>query len=164
MYTFITETPLGKMQASAKDDAICGLWFVGQKYFPRTETWVDAPNYPVFADLESWLKNYFDGKKPKLNFPLLPHGTDFQKTVWKILLEIPYGKTLTYGDIAAQIYSGKKTSSQAVGGAVGHNPISLIVPCHRVLGANGSLTGFAGGLDRKRALLELEGVIDTLFR
>ena len=162
--TFFADTPLGKMQAAASDKAdprsaaLCGLWFVGQKYFPQsTETWIEKPDYPVFVLLRTWLKEYFSGRKPETKLPLLPDGTDFQKAVWNLLLEIPYGKTSTYGVIAARLVSrDKKAPAQAVGGAVGHNPISLLIPCHRVLGADGSLTGYAGGLEKKRALLELE--------
>jgi len=165
MYTFIAESPLGTIHAAADDNTIKGLWFAGQKYFPPgADTWIDAPDYPVFASLDSWLKEYFAGKNPEIHFPLAPEGTEFQQAVWKILLEIPYGKTTTYGAIASHLApGGGKSSSQAVGGAVGHNPISLIIPCHRVLGADGTLTGYAGGLEKKRALLELEGALSTLF-
>ena len=158
IFTFITNTPLGKIQAAAGDTALRGLWFTGQKYFPAdTKAWLKEPDHPVFVSLKTWLDDYFAGKKPKIKTPLSPVGTDFQQAVWKLLLEIPYGKTSTYGAItAALISAGKKASSQAVGGAVGHNPISLLIPCHRVLGADGSLTGYAGGLEKKRALLELE--------
>ena len=158
MCTFTTDTPLGKIQAAAQNNALSGLWFVGQKYFPvETNAWINKPDYPVFALLKTWLAEYFSRKNPEIPFPLLPEGTDFQQQVWKLLLEIPYGNTTTYGALAAALSAaGKKASAQAVGGAVGHNPISLLIPCHRVLGADGSLTGYAGGLDKKRALLELE--------
>ena len=161
MYTFIAETPLGAIQAAADDKSLRGLWFVGQKYFPASaDAWTAAPDHPVFAALQSWLKDYFSGKKPAGKIPLAPEGTEFQQAVWNILLEIPHGKTSTYGAIAAQLAPDKsKGSAQAVGGAVGHNPISLLIPCHRVVGADGSLTGYAGGLEKKRALLELEGAI-----
>ena len=160
MYTFLTDTPLGQIRAAAEDELIQGLWFTGQKYFPLDiETWKEKPDYPAFRALKTWLKNYFKGQNPEKNFSYLCSGTDFQVEVWTQLSNIPYGKTTTYGAIAARLISeGKKASGQAVGGAVGHNPISILIPCHRVLGANGSLTGYAGGLDRKRALLELEGV------
>jgi len=160
MYTFIADTPLGAIRAAARDNTLRGLWFTGQKYFPPgTETWRNTPDYPVFVSLKSWLNDYFAGKIPKTKVPLSPEGTDFQQAVWKLLLSIPYGKTTTYGAIAARLASAeKKASAQAVGGAVGHNPISLLIPCHRVLGADGSLTGYAGGVDKKRSLLELEGV------
>jgi methylated-DNA-[protein]-cysteine S-methyltransferase len=157
-YTFITDTPLGRIQAAASGKALWGLWFIGQKYFPSgTEAWLNEPELPVFVSLKSWLEEYFAKKKPKTKVALAPHGTGFQQAVWKILLEIPYGQTTSYGEIAARLsFTGQKASAQAVGGAVGHNPISLIIPCHRVLGADGSLTGYAGGLEKKRALLELE--------
>jgi methylated-DNA-[protein]-cysteine S-methyltransferase len=157
-FTFVTETPLGKIQAAARGNALTGLWFIGQKYFPTgTEAWSSKPDYPVFVLLTNWLEDYFARKKPKVKIPLTPDGTDFQQAVWKLLLEIPYGETSTYGAIASRLIdTGKKASAQAVGGAVGHNPISLLIPCHRVLGSDGSLTGYAGGLEKKKALLELE--------
>ena len=158
IFTAVIDTPLGKMQAAARENAIIGLWFIGQKYFPsEIETWIPHGDYPVFVTLRAWIKEYFEGKKPQIAFLLSPSGTDFQQSVWKLLMKIPYGKTCTYGEIAAKLLAkGKKAPAQAVGGAVGHNPISLLIPCHRVLGANGSLTGYAGGLDKKQALLELE--------
>jgi methylated-DNA-[protein]-cysteine S-methyltransferase len=158
IYTVTVDTPLGKMLAAAQDNALRGLWFLGQKYFPSsTEEWLNMPDYPPFIPLRAWLKEYFAGRKPGTKVPLSPLGTDFQQAVWKLLLDIPFGKTSTYGDIAVKLVSaGRKASAQAVGGAVGHNPISLLVPCHRVLGADGSLTGYAGGLEKKSALLELE--------
>jgi len=158
-FTFVAETPLGKIQAAARGNALTGFWFIGQKYFPtKTEAWSSTPDHPVFVSLKSWLEDYFAKKKPKIKIPLTPAGTDFQQAVWKLLLEIPYGKTSTYGAIASHLAAaGKKASAQAVGGAVGHNPISLLIPCHRVLGSDGSLTGYAGGIEKKRALLELEG-------
>ena len=160
IFTVITDTPLGKIQAAACDNALYGLWFMGQKYFPKnTNAWLTKPDYPVFVSLKAWLKEYFTPGKPETPVPLSPVGTDFQQAVWKLLLEIPYGKTTSYGAIAVRLaQNGKKASAQAVGGAVGHNPISLLIPCHRVLGADGSLTGYAGGLEKKRSLLELEGV------
>ena len=158
IFTAVMDTPLGKIQAAARENAVCGLWFTGQKYFPsNTEEWFSKPDLPVFASLKAWLKDYFAGKNPEITFPLLPKGTDFQQAVWKQLIKIPYGKTSSYGAIAAKLASsGKKASAQAVGGAVGHNPISILIPCHRVLGADGSLTGYAGGVEKKRSLLELE--------
>ena len=175
-FTVILETPLGKVQAAAQEDAICGLWFIGQKYFPAgTEKWINKPGYPVFASLKAWLKDYFAEKNPEITFKLSPAGTVFQQSVWKLLKKIPYGKTTTYGAIAEKLKEKKApggeqkfsepalagarpaaTGAQAVGGAVGHNPVSILIPCHRVLGADGSLTGYAGGLDRKCALLGLE--------
>jgi len=163
VFTAVLDTPLGKMRAAARGNAVSGLWFMGQKYFPdfasscRKETWQNDPDYPVFAVLKTWLGDYFAGKNPEISFPLLPVGTEFRQSVWKLLKKIPYGKTCTYGDITAELKSkGKKACAQAVGGSVGHNPISILIPCHRVLGADGSLTGYAGGVEKKRALLELE--------
>ena len=158
IFTFLTDTPLGEIRAAAENHSLRGLWFTGQKYFPAgTAAWLDEPDYPVFVSLKNWLSGYFDRKNPKMDVLLSPRGTPFQEAVWKLLLEIPYGATSTYGAIAAELSAGgKRASAQAVGGAVGHNPISLVIPCHRVLGADGSLTGYAGGLEKKRALLELE--------
>jgi methylated-DNA-[protein]-cysteine S-methyltransferase len=155
------------MTAAAEDDALTGLWFVGQKYYPaRTDTWISRPEQPVFEKLRIWLGDYFEGKKPPANFSLNPgglrinpQGTAFQKSVWEILLQIPCGEVTTYGEIAKQLARKQgitSMSAQAVGGAVGHNPISLVIPCHRVVGTSGSLTGYAGGLDKKKYLLELE--------
>ena len=157
-FSFTTDTPLGKILAAARDNALIGLWFTGQKYFPQgTGEWQPKGDHPVFASLSAWLEDYFSGKRPKVKINLAPGGTVFQEAVWGLLLEIPYGSTSTYGALSAKLSAaGKKASAQAVGGAVGRNPISLIIPCHRVLGADGSLTGYAGGLDKKHALLELE--------
>jgi methylated-DNA-[protein]-cysteine S-methyltransferase len=155
------ESPLGSMTASAKGDALTGLWFVGGKYYPSdTGTWAHEPDRPIFMRLREWLEDYFAGGR---NVPLPPLelvGTPFQRTVWDMLLEIPYGQVITYGEIAKRIAAARglrSMSAQAVGGAVGHNPISILVPCHRVIGRDGSLTGYAGGLDRKKALLRIEG-------
>ena len=169
MYTFVTSTPLGEIRAAAGENALQGLWFIGQKYFPTdTDNWFNKPDHPIFISLKNWLKEYFSGNNPDFSFQLSPVGTDFQQAVWKLLLEIPYGRTTTYGAIAAKLASSKKPgapssrkpkaymAAQAVGGAVGRNPISLVIPCHRVVGADGSLTGYAGGLEKKRILLEIE--------
>jgi methylated-DNA-[protein]-cysteine S-methyltransferase len=157
MLTTVIDTPLGAIRAAAEDKALCGLWFIGQKYFPSTESWQDRPDHPVFISLKAWLNEYFKGRPPVTVVPLSPRGTSFQESVWKLLLEIPYGKTTTYGAIAASLSaSGSKAPAQAVGGAVGHNPISLLIPCHRVIGADGGMTGYAGGLEKKSALLKLE--------
>ena len=160
VFTAIIDTPLGTIQAAADDKGLRGLWFTGQKYFPSdTKAWLNEPDHLVFVSLKEWLKDYFASKKPKTLVPLAPAGSDFRQAVWKELLKIPYGKTTTYGAIASLLVSaGRKAAAQAVGGAVGHNPISILIPCHRVLGADGSLTGYAGGLEKKRALLELEGI------
>jgi methylated-DNA-[protein]-cysteine S-methyltransferase len=165
IYTSFFDTPMGAMQAAAGEDALRGLWFIGQKYFPRdAASWTKKPDHPVFKALGPWLAAYFAGKNPGLGFSLAPEGSAFRQSVWKLLREIPYGKTTTYGAIAVALArksprasdAQPRLAAQAVGGAVGHNPISLIIPCHRVLGANGSLTGYAGGLEKKQALLELE--------
>ena len=152
-------SPLGEIILASDGEALTGLWFAGQKYEGATL----APDHaekdlPVFDEARRWLDVYFTGKDPGFTPPLKLKGTDFRKTAWEILLTIPYGKTTTYGEIAAQIAreTGGSVSARAVGGAVGHNPISLIVPCHRVVGADGSLTGYAGGIDRKRTLLTME--------
>lgn len=141
--------------------ALTGIWFDGQKYFPqdllsRNEQLED----PVFDRTREWLILYFQGQVPTFTPPLAPRGTPFRKAVWEILLEIPYGRVTTYGEIARRMAArlGRPSmSAQAVGGAVGHNPISIIIPCHRVVGSSGSLTGYAGGLEKKAALLALEG-------
>ena len=159
-YTTFYESPIGRMLLAADDTGLTGLWFEGQKYFARClgrET--EEKELPVFAEAKRWLDIYFSGKEPDFTPPLHFIGTDFQKEVWKILCQIPYGKTMTYGEVAAQLASRKglaHMSAQAVGGAVGHNEISILVPCHRVVGTGGSLTGYAGGIDRKVKLLTLE--------
>ena len=154
------KSPLGDITASAEKAAITGLWFDGQKYYPADKgTWTHEPDHPVFIKLRHWLEEYFAGKRNTALPDLEPKGTAFQKAVWEILLEIPYGRVTTYGEIAKKLASIKglnSMSAQAVGGAVGHNPISILIPCHRVVGANGSLTGYAGGLEKKEALLHLE--------
>lgn len=143
---------------------LVGLWFDGQKYYGGAilESMIEKGDMPVFNLVKNWLDRYFDGKKPSISeLPISPIGGEFRKKVWGILCEIPYGQTITYGDIAKKIaaQTGKKSmSSQAVGGAVGHNPISIIIPCHRVVGTGGGLTGYAGGIAVKKALLKLEGV------
>ena len=152
-------SPLGGITLSSDGEALTGLWYDGQKYYPAALAEAHAePPLPVFAETGRWLDLYFSGDKPDFTPPLRPEGSPFRMAVWELLLEIPYGHTVSYGQLAAQLAekSGRFVSARAVGGAVGHNPISLIVPCHRVIGADGSLTGYAGGLDRKRRLLALE--------
>lgn len=155
-------TPLGEMIARLEQDGLCGLWFVGQKYEPDdTGDWRQDPNHPVFVTLRSQLTAYFAGQLRGFDMPLAPRGTPFQMAVWALLRTIPSGETTTYGTLArrlAEQREGRIPSAQAVGGAVGRNPIAIIIPCHRVVGANGALTGYAGGLDRKAALLTLESV------
>lgn len=160
IYTCEFSSPLGQIKASATDSALTGLWFVGQRYFPaQTASWVQDDNHKVFKLLRKWLENYFSGKNPAVDFSIEPKGSEFQQKVWKILRKIPYGQVTTYGQIAAKIAeeSGRSSmSAQAVGGAVGHNPVSILIPCHRVIGADSSLTGYAGGIEKKAALLHLE--------
>ncbi|MBQ7654996.1 MAG: methylated-DNA--[Clostridia bacterium] len=153
-------SPLGGITLTSDGEALTGLWFDGQKHFPeRLIADFQSKPLPVFEEAERWLNLYFSGQEPGFTPPLTLRGTPFQRGVWEILRAIPYGKTVTYGEIAAQIARQNnlpRMSAQAVGSAVGRNPISLIVPCHRVLGANGSLTGYAGGIEKKRFLLEME--------
>lgn len=153
------DSPLGKIILSADETGLTGAWFENQKYFP--ESLPDKKEIPLFKNIKKWLNIYFNGLEPDLKIPLHFIGTDFQKEVWEILCGIPYGKTMTYGEIAriiAKKHGVPRISAQAVGGAVGHNRISIIVPCHRVIGTNGQLTGYAGGLDRKLKLLKLENL------
>jgi methylated-DNA-[protein]-cysteine S-methyltransferase len=151
------DTPLGVMLAATDGDALRGLWFAGQKYFPEgASTWTSAPQTPVFVLTREYLKDYFAGRRPAMTIPLRPQGTAFQLKVWDALQRVPYGETTTYNALAEAAHC---KAALAVGGAVGRNPISILIPCHRVLGWNGSLTGYAGGLDRKEALLRLEGAL-----
>jgi len=143
---------------------LTGLWIEGQKYFKESvpEGFVDKPDLPVFKAAKDWLDRYFRGEKPAISeLALAPFGSAFRQEVWKILCEIPYGEVTTYGEIAkkaAERLGRDHMSGQAVGGAVGHNPISIIIPCHRVVGSDGSLTGYAGGIQKKIQLLKLEQV------
>ena len=160
IYTSEYHSPLGKILLATDEVGMRGLWFDGQKYFAR-----DLPSEcteretAVLSEAKRWLDIYFSGKEPDFMPPLHPVGSQFRQAVWKILLQIPYGKTVTYGDISKQLAKQMgldRMSAQAVGGAVGHNEISIIIPCHRVVGTGGSLTGYAGGIDKKVKLLELE--------
>ena len=160
IYTCTYPSPLGNMLLAADEVGLTGLWFEGQKYFANTlpEETV-AQEIPVLTQAKKWLDVYFSGKKPDFIPPLHPAGSPFRQAVWQILLQIPYGQTMTYGEISkklAQMQNIPHMSAQAVGGAVGHNEVSIIIPCHRVVGTNGSLTGYAGGIEKKIALLELE--------
>lgn len=159
-YTAAYPSPLGDILLASDGSALTGLWFQGQKYFART---LDNTHLkkalPVFDSAIQWLDLYFSGEAPAFTPPLRPEGTPFQQEVWTQLLAVPYGETTTYGTLAAQIAKRRDVahfSAQAVGGAVGHNPISIIIPCHRVLGAGGRLTGYAGGIEKKAQLLKLE--------
>ena len=160
VYTCTYQSPLSNILLAADDIGLTGLWFEGQKYFANTlpEAHVSREN-TILTKTQNWLDVYFSGKEPQFTPPLHPTGSVFRQMVWQILLQIPYGHTTTYGEIArqlAQMRNTSKMSAQAVGGAVGHNEISIIIPCHRVVGTNGSLTGYAGGIDKKIALLKLE--------
>ena len=158
------ESPLGMMLMETHGDALVGLWFMGQKHFPERLKSMEfsACDSVASAEARLWLDDYFAGKRPHISrLKLIPQGTEFQRRVWDILLKIPYGETLSYGAAAKllEAESGRRMSAQAVGGAVGRNPISIIIPCHRVLGSDGSLTGYAGGADKKLALLRHEGIL-----
>ncbi len=158
--------PLGKLTLAAEDNKLVGLWIEGQKYFRSAckDGFIYSDDDITLCKTKEWLDRYMNGEKPKIsNLELAPKGGEFRQSVWKILCEIPYGETTTYGEIAKEIahLNGiERMSAQAVGNAVGHNPISIIIPCHRVVGANGNLTGYAGGIDKKIFLLKHEG-IDT---
>lgn len=169
-YTTTYQSPIGRLYLAEKDGALTGLWIEGQKYFlgSVTEEMRDRKDSPVFERTERWLDRYFAGERPSPGeLRLSPAGSAFRRSVWKLLCEIPYGEVTSYGKIAQKIAAGmaqRSMSAQAVGGAVSHNPISIIIPCHRVVGNNGSLTGYAGGIDKKIRLLTLEGVnMDGFF-
>jgi methylated-DNA--[protein]-cysteine S-methyltransferase len=153
-------SPLGEVRLRSDGESLIGLWFVGQVNDAKDIDDIEIKNdLPIFGQVESWLESYFSGKQASITIPLQPKGTSFQQRVWQILQEIPYGKTMTYGEIAQRIAKEKGVetfSAQAVGQAVGKNPISILIPCHRVLGKNGALTGYAGGVYRKEKLLQLE--------
>lgn len=159
-YTQHYDSPLGGILLAADDAGLTGLWFDGQKYFARgLSNERIAQETSVLTETKRWLDIYFTGKAPDFTPPLHPIGSAFRRSVWEILLQIPYGQTTTYGEIARQLAKKQgleRMSAQAVGGAVGHNEISIIIPCHRVVGADGSLTGYAGGIGKKEALLKLE--------
>ena len=149
------ESPLGPIIVAATDLGLAGLWFEGQRHLPDTSGWTDAPTHPVLVEAVAQLRDYFAGRRTQFALPLDLHGgTAFQQSVWQALLAIPAGATTSYGDIGQRV--GRPSAVRAVGAAVGRNPLSIVVPCHRVLGRDGSLTGYAGGLERKSALLKLE--------
>ena len=153
------QSPLGSITLASDGNALTGLWFDGQRHFGETLPDDSREIFlPVFAEAEHWLDRYFSRSIPDFTPPLFLRGTPFRRLVWEQLLLIPYGRTVTYGQLAEQLaaQTGRRVSAQAVGGAVGHNPVSLIIPCHRVIGADGSLTGYAGGTDRKSELLRME--------
>jgi len=156
------DSPLGLIQMASDDKGLTGLWLEGQHFFAKT-LGTDYEEKETFfhRKAKQWLDRYFKGEHLEIDIPIHFIGSDFQKEVWGMLCDIPYGQTTTYGEIAKQMALRrglKSMSAQAVGGAVGHNPISIIVPCHRVIGANGNLTGYAGGIDKKIKLLSIEGV------
>ena len=161
-YTDNYVSPMGNIVLAGDGTALTGLWFEGQKWFGAGLTdGAVRVELPVFGQTKKWLDIYFGGGEPAFTPAVALRGSEFQIAVWNVLSAIPYGKTVTYGEIAKNLtaVTGRKTSARAVGSAVGRNPVSIIVPCHRVLGADGSLTGYAGGVERKRELLRLEGVL-----
>lgn len=165
IYKMSYDAPVGKLLLAEKDGALVGLWMEGQKYFLGSvkEDMEENKESTVLKQTVAWLERYFRGEKPQIKeLPLAPVGSAFRKEIWEMLCEIPYGETTTYGELAKKIAKKRgieKMSAQAVGGAVGHNPISIVIPCHRVVGSDGGLTGYAGGIEKKRMLLELEGVL-----
>lgn len=165
-FTCKIQTPLGEMLAASDGSALTGLWFEGQKHFAAGLNLPgEAKKLPLFDEVKRQLEDYFNGSLRRFSVALRPHGTPFCQSVWNLLEEIVYGETVAYGELAARLSAktNRKTSARAVGIAVGLNPISIIIPCHRVVGAGGKLTGYAGGLERKRSLLKIEGVrLETL--
>jgi methylated-DNA-[protein]-cysteine S-methyltransferase len=165
-YVHTIESPVGTLTAASDGENISGLWIAGQKYFGRTlgEEVVER-GLPVFEQLRDWLAVYFSGREPDFTPPLMPKGSPFQQLVWKCLGKIPYGQTISYGELAEHCErerGGGRGSARAAGGAVGRNPVSIIIPCHRVIGKNGDLTGYAGGVAVKQKLLNLErGIVGT---
>lgn len=169
-YTILYPSVIGQLTVASDGQSITGLWMEGQKNFGSTlsEPILDGNNIPVLQAAQEWLDHYFSGVKPRCpeELPLRLIGTPFQQEVWGVLLQIPYGHLMTYGDIArriAKLHGRESMSSQAVGNAVGKNPISILLPCHRVVGKKGKLTGFAGGTERKLALLQLEGISSDIL-
>ncbi len=160
--TSIYASPLGPLLLAAEEDALTGLWLPGQKYYAAglAGDAAEDPSLPVLHAAAAWLDAYFAGLRPARSLPMTPRGSDFQKLIWDLLLDILYGETTTYGALAvkAEVRLGRRTSARAVGAAVGRNPISILIPCHRVLGAGGTLTGYAGGLEKKEWLLRHEEI------
>ena len=169
IYTASYSSPLGDMLLAVKDGALVGLWFEGQKYYGAAiSDAVPKDDDKTSVKVKRWLDRYFAGKRPDAaELALAPAGSDFRQAVWAVLRKLPYGKTISYGDIARTLAKREgfgQVSARAVGGAVAHNPVSVIIPCHRVVGSDGKLTGYAGGIDKKIKLLELEGVDVKLFK
>ena len=152
------DSPLGRMLLAATGRGLAGVWFEGQKHGPDSRGWPEDPRHPVLREAAAQLRAYFAGERDGFELPLdLQAGTAFQQSVWAALREIPRGGTASYAQLARRL--GRPRAARAIGAAVGRNPVSVVVPCHRVLGTDGSLTGYAGGLDRKTALLKLEGAL-----
>ena len=167
MYTMHYRSPLGGILLAADDMGLTGLWFDGAKYYAeQLDPKHEERETPVLQEAVRWLDIYFSGNEPDFTPPLHPIGSPFRQEVWELLRKIPYGETTTYGALAQQVarrHNAERMSAQAVGGAVGHNRISIIIPCHRVVGTGGSLTGYAGGIEKKIRLLELERVDTSEF-
>lgn len=169
LYKSYYNSPIGKFLLVANNDSLLGLWLEGQKYFPSklnnflNDEIIEEDNLDILVKTKNWLDRYFNKEKPEISeLKLAPVGNEFRQKVWDILCDIPYGKTVTYGEIAKKVaikMNRKSMSAQAVGNAVGHNPISIIIPCHRVVGKHGNLTGYAGGIENKIKLLEIENAI-----
>ena len=157
-FTACVPSPLGEILLVSDGEALCGLYFEGQKYYPAALETAERAKLAVFERARAWLESYFAGERPEIEVPLRLEGTAFRRAVWERLRAIPRGETVSYGELAAELARdrGRPCSARAVGAAVGRNPVSILVPCHRVVGADGSLTGYAGGLERKRKLLEIE--------
>ena len=160
-YSMQYKTPIGDCLLVSDEENLVGLWFEGQKYYCTMKENIKAGQQTeVLRQTKEWLDGYFSGEKPCISkLKIKPKGSEFQQAVWDVLCEIPYGEVITYGEVAkiiAKQYHRKTMSAQAVGGAVGHNPVSIIIPCHRVVGANGNLTGYAGGMQKKKWLLKHE--------
>ena len=152
------DSPLGPVIAIADDDAITRVDFIGAKYErPVAPDWVEDPHAPALAACGTQLAEYFAGTRTEFDLPLAPRGSDFQRRVWKEIARVPYGETISYAELARR--AGAPGQARAAGAATGRNPVGVVIPCHRIVGSDGSLTGYAGGLERKRGLLELEGVL-----
>lgn len=158
-YSTNYDSPIGKMLIVSDGECLLGIWFYNQKHFMSSIRGdvIEDDELPIFERVIKWLDDYFDGLNPRIDFELRPQGSEFRQKVWRILSDIPYGETMTYGEIASMI--SPTMSAQAVGGAVGANPIAIVIPCHRVLGKNGKLTGYAAGLERKIELLKIENIL-----
>lgn len=156
--TAMFDSPLGLMRMAASPKGVCGVWFEGQRHQPDASAWTTAAEHPMLQQAMVQLAQYFAGQRRQFELPLdLSAGTPFQQAVWQALQSLAFGQTSSYSALSTQI--GRPTAVRALSGAVAHNPLSILVPCHRVLGANGDLTGYAGGLERKAALLKLEGAL-----